>query len=296
MSSWTGIDEFVAVAQLRSFTRAARRLGRSASQVSRDIAQLEDRLGQPLFYRTTRHVSLTEAGERFFARCRRLQEERDEALAGMVEAGIELQGQLRMTSAVAYGERFVVPVVNAYMAEHPKLSVDIELTDEVLDIVERGIDLAVRFGSLRDSRLVATRLATRTRLLCASPAYLERHGVPQQLEDLAHHVCLRGASEVWIFDRDGAPYVHRAQSRFRCNSGYGVLAAALTDLGLCRLPEFYVRPHLARGELVEVLAAHRPDDEGVWAVYPDRRHVPLKVKGLVQMLQTRLAGTQAQLL
>lgn len=293
MSSWDGIDEFVAVAQTRNFTRAGKRLGRSASQISRDIAQLENRLGQALFYRTTRHVSLTEAGERFFQRCRRLQEERDEALAGMLDAGAEMQGQLRMTSAVAYGERFVLPVVSQFMAEHPKLSVDIQLTDEVLDIVDKSIDLAVRFGRLRDSRLVATRLSSRMRQLCATPAYLERHGTPERLEDLVQHVCLRGASDVWIFARDGSPYVHRPQSRFHCNSGYGVLEASLSGLGLCWLPDFYVRPHIERGELVEVLSRHRPADEGVWAVYPDRRHVSMKVKGLVQRLQATLGPGRA---
>lgn len=288
MSSWAGIDEFVAVAQTRNFTRAGKRLGRSASQISRDIAQLENRLGQALFYRTTRHVSLTEAGERFFQRCRRLQEERDEAVAGMLDVGVELQGQLRLTSAVAYGERFVVPVVCEFMAEHPKLSVDIHLTDEVLDIVDRSIDLAVRFGKLRDSRLVATRLASRMRQLCASPAYLERHGTPERFEDLAHHVCLRGTSDVWIFSHEGEPYHYRPQGRFHCNSGYGALEAALRGLGLCWLPDFYVRPYLERGDLLEVLSKNRSADEGVWAVYPDRRHVSTKVKGLVQKLQASL--------
>lgn len=284
MSLWAGIDEFVATAQTLSFTQAASNLGCSTSQLSREIAQLEDRLGQRLFYRTTRHVSLTEAGDRFLVRCRRLQEERDEALAAMLDDSDELRGHLRMTCSVAYGERFVVPIVSQIMSENPQLSVEIILTDEVLDLVERGIDLAIRFGKLRDSGLVAIRLASRTRLLCASPSYLDRNGTPTNLEDLVHHVCLRGTVEIWPFSHDGKPHGHRAQGRFRCNSGYAVLDAALSGLGLCQLPDFYVHPHLARGELVEVLADHRPQDEGVWAVYPHRRHLPAKVKALVDRL------------
>ena len=182
MSRWAGIDEFVAVAQARSFTRAAARMGCSTSQISREIAGLEDRLGQRLLYRTTRHVSLTEAGERFLLRCRRLQEEHEEALAAMLDEGQDLQGLLRMTCAVAYGERFVLPEINRLMVENPRLQVDVLLTDEILDLFERGIDLAVRFGKLRDSRLVATRLTSRTRLLYAAPAYLARHGAPATLE------------------------------------------------------------------------------------------------------------------
>ena len=293
MTSWEGIDAFVAVAQAKGFTLAAKRLGCSASQVSREIARLEDRIGQRLFYRTTRHVSLTEAGDRFLLSCRRLLDERDEAFAAMADDSEQLRGHLRMTCAVAYGERFVLPLVSEVMSENPLLSVEMILSDEVLDLVDQGIDLAVRFGSLRDSRLVAKRLASRTRLLCASPAYLARHGLPERLEDLADHVCLRGAADAWTFRRDGRPYIHRPQGRFRCNSGYAVLQAALSGLGLCRLPDFYLWPHLQAGELVELLPAHRPEDEGVWAVYPDRRHLPAKVKALIHKLEIGLSANPA---
>lgn len=288
MSTWSGIDEFVAVAQARSFSQAAKRLGCSTSQISREVAALEDRLGQKLFYRTTRHVSLTDAGQQFHLRCLRLVEERDETLSAMLEQGDQLLGLLRMTCSVAYGERFVVPLANQLMTDHPRLAVHVLLTDEVLDLTEEGIDLAVRFGRLRDSRLVASRLASRTRLLCAAPGYLAQRGTPTSLEDLAHHECLLGAAETWSFRRSGQPYLHRPHGRFRCNSGYAVLRAALSGLGLCWLPDFYVRQHLADGDLVEVLVEHRPEDEGVWAVYPDRRHVPAKVKAMMSRLHQGL--------
>lgn len=293
MSQWDGIDEFVAVAQARSFTQAAKSLDRSTSQLSRDIAQLEQRLGQRLLYRTTRHVSLTEAGERFLLRCRHLQDERDEALATTLAEQDDLRGQLRLTCSVAYGERFVVPIVTRLMQENPEFTAEILLADEVLDLVDRGIDLAVRFGRLRDSRLIATRLASRTRLLCASPAYIAQRGLPERLEELTHHSCLRGTAEIWSFNREVGPFIHRPHGPFRCNSGYSVLNAALGGLGLCQLPDFYVRPHIADGRLIEVLAQHRPDDEGVWAVYPDRRYLPAKVKAVVQRLHHALSSNQS---
>ncbi len=284
MNSWSGIEEFYTVAQARSFTQAARRLGMSASQISREVAQLEDRLGQRLLYRSTRRVSLTEAGERFFLRCGQLLEDRDDALATMLDESANLQGQLRMTCS----ERFVVPMINRFMLEHPQLRVDVLLWNELIDLVEQGIDLAVRFGPQRDSRLVATLLGTRTRYLCAAPSYLERRGTPQSLEELAQHDCICGADESWPFTSNRRPYEHRPHGRFRCNSGYAVIDAALLGLGLCQLPDFYIEEHLRNGTLVEVLAKHRPEDEDVWAVYPHRRHVPLKVKLAVEHLQVEL--------
>jgi DNA-binding transcriptional LysR family regulator len=291
MDKWAGIDEFVAVAQDRSFTQAARRLQRSTSQLSRDIGALEDRLGQRLLYRTTRHVSLTENGAVFLAHCRRLQEERDEAVAVMLDRDQQLQGQVRMTCSVAYGERFVAPIIHQVLHDNPRLQVELILTDEVLDLVHRGIDLAVRFGRLRDSRLVVTRLASRTRLLCASRDYVDIHGAPSRLEDLANHICLRGTADTWAFQRDGKAHLHRPTARYQCNSGQAVLGAALAGLGLCQLPDFYLRPHIASGELIELLADNRPKDEGVWAVYPHRRHLPAKVKVLIDSLQGQLAAT-----
>jgi DNA-binding transcriptional LysR family regulator len=285
MTPWTGIDEFVAVAQARSFTVGAKRLGRSASQVSRDIASLEDRLGARLFYRTTRHVSLTEAGERFLDRCRRLVEERDEAILSAAAETGELQGHLRMTCAVAYGERFIVPLINSFMLDHPRVSVDIDLTNQVLDMIGGGYDLAVRFGQMRDSGLIATRLTHRTRPLTASPAYLERAGTPTSLDELSRHASVVGPQDTWAFTRNGKAFTYRPVGRWRGNSGYAVLDAALQGLGLCQLPNFYVEQHLRSGALVGLLEQHQPPDEGVWAVYPHRRHLPPKVRAMMEHLQ-----------
>src|ERR1700751_255568 len=176
MNSWSGIDEFLAVAQAHSFAKAARRLGCSTSHVSRAIAALEDHVGQRLLSRTTRHVSLTELGERFFERCRRLQEERDEVFSLMTDDASDLQGHLRVTSAVTYGERFIAPILNRFMLQHPRISVELILTNGVLPFFDPGLALAVRFGRLADSRLIAKRLAFRRWRLCASPAYLEGSG------------------------------------------------------------------------------------------------------------------------
>jgi DNA-binding transcriptional LysR family regulator len=281
MNTWSGIEEFFTVAQARSFTQAALRLGKSASQVSREVADLEDRLGQRLLYRSTRSVSLTEAGERFLVRCRRLLEDRNEAFATAIDESAQLQGHLRMTCS----ERFVIPMINRFLHRHPSLNIDVLLANEVLDLIDQGIDLAIRFGRLGDSRLIATRLGSRSRHLCAAPAYAQRHGLPLSVHDLAQHDCVCGLNEAWAFLLDGRPVEFRPDGRFRCNSGYTVLDAALSGLGLCQLPDFYVESALRNGELVELLPELRPAEEDVWAVYPHRQHVPSKVRLTVEHLQ-----------
>ncbi|BAK76188.1 transcriptional regulator, LysR family [Pseudogulbenkiania sp. NH8B] len=289
MDGWEGIAEFVAVAESGSFSRAAERLRVSSSHVSRQVMRLEERLQARLFYRSTRKVSLTEAGQTFFSHCQQLQEARDEAFLAVNALHSSPKGLLRMTCAVTYGERFVVPLVNDFMAEHPQLSVEIELTNRTADLLHEGFDLAIRLGQLADSSLVATRLAPRTMHLCASPAYLAHHGTPHTLGELARHQCLIGTSTVWSFRLDGRPWHFKPQGRWRCNSGQAVLDAALRGFGLCQLPDYYVREPLRQGRLVELLPAHTPPNTAVWAVYPQQRHLSAKLRLMVDHLREGLA-------
>ncbi|WP_026295977.1 LysR family transcriptional regulator [Aromatoleum toluclasticum] len=289
MNRWEGLDEFLAVAEHGSFYRAAEHLRVSSSHVSRQVARLEDRLQARLFYRTTRRVSLTEAGQIFLARCQRLVEERDEAFLAISDLQSAPAGLLRMSAAVAYGERFIVPLVNDFMAQHPQLSVEIELTNRNVDLVHEGFDLAIRLGRLSDSSLVATRIAPRTMYLCAAPSYLERYGRPHTLSELGRHNCLLGTGDTWMFQLDGREYPFKPSGNWRCNSGYAVLNAALRGFGLCQLPDYYVLGPFQRGELVPLLEANRPPNTAVWAVSPQRRHPLPKVRLLVEALKDGLA-------
>ncbi|MGX5723838.1 LysR substrate-binding domain-containing protein [Metapseudomonas otitidis] len=291
MNRWEGLDEFIAVAETGQFTAAAQRIGLSSSQVSRQIARLEERLQTRLFYRSTRKVALTEAGQTFLQHCQRLVDARDEAMRAISDLTGEPKGLLRMTCAVAYGERFIVPLVNAFMARHPQLRVDIELSNRPLDLVHEGLDLAIRLGRLQDSRLVATRLAPRVMYLCAAPSYLERYGRPHSLSELARHNCLVGSSDQWTFQQGGKEQSLRVQGNWRCNSGQAVLDAALRGFGLCQLPDYYVLDHLKSGELVSLLEQHRPPNTAVWALYPQQRHLSPKVRQLVDALRDGLAST-----
>lgn len=290
MSRWDGLDEFVAVAECGQFAAAGKRLGLSTSQVSRQVARLEERLQSRLFYRSTRRVALTEAGQTFLLHCRRLQDAREEALRAVGDLAGEPKGLLRMTCAVAYGERFIVPLVNQFMARHSQLRVDIELDNRPLDLLQEGLDLAIRLGRLQDSRLVATRLAPRVMYLCAAPTYLQRAGQPANLSALSEHNCLIGSSDLWHFQEQGREVQVRVAGNWRCNSGQAVLDAALHGVGLCQLPDYYVQTHLRSGALVSLLEHLRPPNTAVWALYPQQRHLSPKVRLLVEHLREGLSA------
>lgn len=293
MNRWEGLDEFVAVAESGSFSAAANRLGVSASHVSRQVARLEDCLQTRLLHRSTRRVSLTEPGQTFLHHCRNLIDARDEAWRAVSDLSGQPKGLLRMSCAVAYGERYIVPLVNRFMAQHPQLAVDIQLTNRMLDLLEHGLDLTIRLGRVGDPRLIATRLAPREMFLCASPGYLARQPAPATLAELTQHNCLVGSNDCWAFAEEGKEIEVRVSGNWRCNSGTAVLDAALRGFGLCQLPDYYVHPHLASGELVSLLDAHRPPNTAVWALYPPQRGLSPKVSLLVDFLRQHLPALQA---
>ncbi len=210
---------FEAAARHGSFARADQELALTEGAISRQIARLEERLQTRLLYRSTRRVTLSEAGQTFLQHCQRLQDGREEALRAMGDLASEPKGLLRMTCAVAYGERFIVPLVTRFMVLYPQLRVDVELSNHTLDLLHEGMDLAIRLGRLADSRLVATRLAPRRMYLCASPAYLERYGRPHSLSELARHNCLVGSSDLWALQQDGREISQRVQGNCVATAG-----------------------------------------------------------------------------
>ncbi len=283
------IRSFVKIAELGSFHEAAEALHLSQPALSRRIKKLEEGLGTSLLERTTRRVSLTEAGQTFLQHCQRLIDARDEALQAITDLGSEPKGLLRMTCAVAYGESFIMPIVDDFMQQHPQLRVEMTLTNQTLDLLHGSYDLAIRLGRLQDSSLIATRIAPRHMYLCAAPSYLERFGAPHSLSELPRHNCLIGSSDVWTFQQRGRELPVRVQGNWRCNSGQAVLEAALRGFGLCQLPDYYVQGHLRSGALRALLPHHQPPHTAVWALYPQQRHLSPKVRQLVDHLKRGLA-------
>lgn len=292
VAHWDGMDEAVAVSDCGSFARAAARLGLSTSHVSRAIARLEDRLGAPLFHRTTRRVSLTDTGRTFTEQARRLIQEREELLSLAAGSG-EPQGELRLTCSISLGERFIAPIVGEFVDQYPKVSVIMDFTDRIVDLVGEGYDIGIRTRHVADSRLVGREIAQRKLVTCAAPAYLDGRGVPQRIADLHEHDCLAGIATTWHFIENGTPASFSPSGRWRCNSGNAVVAAALAGRGICQLPGFYVQRHLNEDQLLSVLDHCRSEPEPIWIVYPQRRHllpkISMLVRGISAKLQQRLS-------
>jgi len=289
MQSWEGLDAFVAIAETGTFTRAANRLGVSISQVSREINRLEERLGTQLLVRNTRHVALTESGRLFEQRCRQLIDDREAAFDSVTSGKDVIKGLIRLTCAVAYGERTITPIIGRFVAENPGIRVDINLTNRVLDLVADGIDLGVRTGEVADVRLDRVQLGSRSLHVCAAPAYIERHGAPATVSDLNAHACLLGTAQRWQFKTSGREHQIVPQGRWRCNSGFAVLDAAVQGLGICQLPDFYVRNHLRDGTLVELLADERPSDQAIWALFAKRSPQRWRITALIEFLQANVS-------
>lgn len=290
MSKWLGIEEFIAVASANSFTAGARSLGVSPTHVSRAVMALENRVNAQLFYRTTRSVRLTDTGRVFLERCHQIAAETDEAIATIGEQG-EPAGELRVTCSTAMGERYVAPLIRRFAMQHPRLTVAIELTNRVVDLMTEDFDLAIRTGTISDPRLIKTRVASRRLYTCAAPGYLAQVERPTSVEDLVNHERIGGTSGNWHFKVGDVDIVHRPVGRFRCNSGQAVMEACISGLGICQLPEFYVLPHLQHGMVELILEEFEPDVEPIWAVYPQRRHLVPKIHFVVECLRRELDAT-----
>ncbi|MDF2155842.1 LysR family transcriptional regulator [Vibrio sp. CAU 1672] len=290
MANWEGVSEFVAVAETNSFTTAANKLNTSVAQVSRRVSALEERLAVKLLHRTTRKVSLTEAGQLYYQQCKPLVEGLDLAELAVTQMQAEPKGLLRVTAPVTYGEMNLAPLLHQFLDKYSQVNLDFILTNQKLDLIEQGVDVAIRLGRLQDSSLIAKRLASRQLFVCASPAYLQRCGEPHTLSELSHHQCLAGTADYWHFKQQKELKSLRISGRIKCNSGFALVDAAKRGLGLVQLPDYYVQDALATGELVEVLSDYRAEREGIWALYPPNRNLSPKVRLLIDFLAEKLAG------
>lgn len=280
---------FVQAAASGGLSEAARRLGVSPAAASRRLAALEGRLGARLMHRTTRSLSLTPEGEAFLPHAQAVLEAEAAARESLAPLGSRrVSGLLRVTAPAAFGRKVVGPLMPRFVAAHPELRVDLQLTDSVVDIVAAGIDVAVRIGQPRDSSLIARRLAANRRVLCAAPSYLVRAGAPRTLRDLARHECLplSGVARWTFVDADGRAREARVSGRFASSSVEALHAACLGGLGLTLLSEWDVAEELADGRLVEIaLDAGLPQELAIWAIYPTSRLVPPKVRAFVVELE-----------
>jgi DNA-binding transcriptional LysR family regulator len=288
MDQFDAMAAFVAVCETESLTAAARRLGLSPSVMSRLIAALESRLGTRLFNRTTRSLSLTDAGARYLDRARRILADVDEAERMAQSERTEPSGRLSVTAPLIFGRLHVAPLLARVIERHPKVSVELNLADRFINLVEEGHDLAIRIGHLPDSQLIARRFGETRRALVASPAYLARAGIPRHPDELPRHdtiAFLPGTPPFdWHFREADADLRVRPVPRFVTNGGDTAIAMALDGVGIARVLFYQVKDAIAEGHLVEVLAPFAPDLMPIHAVYPSARLLSGKVRAFVELI------------
>ena len=288
MASWEGLIEFIAVAESNSFTLAAERLGISVVKVSRCVSTLEQSLAVKLLHRTTRKVALTDAGKLYYQNCKPLVEGLEQAEFAVTQMQQQAKGLIRLTAPVTYGERFIGPLLNDFLQLHPQLDIELILTNQQLDLIEQGIDVAIRLGKLNDSSMIAKRLSSRQLYVCASPEYIEKNGEPHTLSELSQHQCLNGTLPYWRFMEQGKAKTIKIHGRVTCNSGQVLFDSAIKGIGLVQLPDYYVHSALKEQKLIEVLSQYRDCTEGIWALYPHNRQLSYKIKLLIEFLQENL--------
>jgi DNA-binding transcriptional LysR family regulator len=275
-----------------SFSAVARTLNLTPSAVSKQVRRLEDRLGVRLLNRSTRHLSLTPEGSAIYERCREVANAVEEAEALAVAMSGEVSGALRVAATVAFGKSQLLPLVPAFLETHPRLKLDLDLSDRHLDLGAEGIDVAIRFTEqLDDASVISRKIATNRRVICAAPAYAKKHGLPQAADELVQHNCLRLSTvpswNDWEFETANGRQVIHVNGNFEANSADAVYHAALSGLGIARLSTYLVGADLRAGRLVQVLPEYVQEHAEILAIYPDRRHLSPNVRAFIDFLVER---------
>lgn len=283
---------FCAVAETGGFSAAARRLQVTKSAVSKAVQKLEARLAARLLHRTTRKISLTEAGEAFYQHARRAVQEAQAATDAVASLSREPQGNLKLTAPMSIGLILLTDVVTGFLNRYPRMGIDLHLDDVCVDLVGGGYDLAIRTGTMNDSTMVARRIAEMPTVPVAAPSYLDRTRVPGRPEELAEHECLLFArafpASEWQFSRDGSTRWVKVFGRYQVNSSIALRSAVLDGVGIGRIPEYLVRDDIAAGRLLRLLPDYTMDAQPVNVVFPEGRFIPAKARLFVEFAERAL--------
>jgi len=286
---------FLRVLDLGSISAAARNLDLSTAVASKRLQRLERELGVRLLHRTTRRLHPTPEGSALAEQGRMLVEDLEALTGGLRQSGGDIAGTLRITAPASFGRQYLSPLIAEFLALYPKVNISLNLNDERLDLISAGFDMAIRIGTLDDSSLVARLLAPNTRLLCASPDYLQRRGLPRVPADLEHHDCLvqlggQGRREAWrLLDDEKREVIVRPSGRLESNFGEALRDAALAGLGIAAHSTWHVAEDLRSGRLRRVLPEYQIGGTGIYAVMPQRRLMPPRVRAFVEFVAARFA-------
>lgn len=290
MDRFKELTTFVEVAQRGSLSAAAREEGITPAMVGRRIDQLEERLGVKLFKRSTRKVTLTPEGATFYEDCHRVLADLRSAEDSLTAGAKSAAGRLIVTVPTAFGRKHVAPHLPSFLAAHPNLSIQLHLSERLVDLKNERFDLAIRIADLKSVDLVAVKLARNHRVVCAAPAYLKRAGKPRSLADLSHHNCLvtsteDGAADTWHFQDKGKPVHVKVNGNLQCNDGEVLTRWALAGEGLALRSAWEVSEEIKRGRLVPVLDEYAVPGNNIYAVFPERRLLPAKVRFFIEHLK-----------
>ncbi|MDR4515526.1 LysR family transcriptional regulator [Nitrosomonas sp.] len=296
MNRFENMQTFVRVVDAGSISGAADRLGVAKSVVSRRLKELEMHLGAALFHRTTRKMNLTETGRAFYHQSVRILDDLQEAELMASQAHGTLEGSLRVALPLSFGLMHMGPAIDEFLQKHSKIEFDIDFNDRQVDLVMEGFDLAVRIANLADSSLIARRLADIRAVMCASPGYLKRKGIPQTVDDLKHHQCLvynllRDFDHWHLHDANGDPVSIRIRPYLKAGNGEFLRDAAVNGLGIALLPTFIVYREIERGSLMPILTQYHCPQITAYAVYPQTRHLSRRVRVFVDFLVERFKET-----
>ncbi len=286
---------FSRIVSLGSLTAVAREMGLSLPAVSKRLSALEHRLGVQLIQRTTRRLELTLEGQLYSEGALPILNEIAELENAVSRSQMTLRGKLTVNASFGFGRRHIAPLVSAFSLQHPELEIQLQLSSQPINMLDAGIDIDIRVGTPPDSRLIARKLRTNHRILCASPAYLAQAGMPQTVAELAGHNCLvlrqyESDYAIWRFYRDGQEFSHKAEGNLSSNDGEVVMRYALDGRGLLLRSAWDVEPYLEQGALVALLPDFTTQDAGIHAVYQQRRHVPARITTFVRYLQAEMAA------
>ncbi|QBR01213.1 LysR family transcriptional regulator [Paraburkholderia pallida] len=293
MDRMTAMETFVAVVEAGSFSAAARRLNVGQPAVSKSVAQLEERLGTRLLLRSTRGLNTTDAGQRFYEHAKVAIEEADEAEHAARQSSESVSGRLRVSAAPTFARLHVMPVLKRFLDQHPQLEIDIVLDDRNIDLLEEGMDVSLRMGSLDDSAMTARRISRSPRLVVGTPAYFEEAGVPATPADLSRHQAIvysqRGGGESWSFSRNGKETAVVVSGRVRVSAAEGIRTAVLGHMGIAVASQWMFAPELADGSVRAVLTDWQLPPVDLWAVFPAGRLVTSRARAFAAFVESVLA-------
>ncbi|GLQ30850.1 LysR family transcriptional regulator [Litoribrevibacter albus] len=294
MESFGAYPVFVTVIETGGFSPAANKLGISKSAVSKRISQLEEHLGVKLLHRTTRKLSLTEAGEHFYQHARIASQAAQDAEDAVAQLQGVPQGRLRISIPMSFGRLYVAPVIPEFLRRYPKINLELVMDDEFTDLIGSGFDMALRLGDLKDSTLIAKKITHLKNVLCASPSYLEEFGTPKRLEEVKQHNCLAFSYSQdvreWYFIKDNTTRAIEVSGNYQVNNSEALREAMIQGVGIGRLPTFVANPEIKAGRLVKLFPDYEMPGKTMYAVYPERQFLPAKVRVFIDFMSEKFGG------